>query len=107
MKVDHALEYPLSALDDECGRPLECAKRRLPTVAAFVIALASTIVLTLAGCASTAGIASQADPLPAERVGLPAGGDASPALAPDWWRAFGVPQLSALIERALAASRNL
>lgn len=31
------------------GRPLECAKRQLPTVAAFVIALASTVVLTFAG----------------------------------------------------------
>ncbi len=51
MKAEHVLEMPISAVDDECGKPVECAKRRLPTVAAFVIALASSIVLTLAGCA--------------------------------------------------------
>jgi len=106
MKVEHVLELPRSALDDECGRPIECVKRRLPTVAALVIAVASTIVLTLAGCASTEGISSQAAPLSATRAGLPESA-AVPAVAPEWWRAFGDPALTALIERTLTDSPTL
>ena len=106
MKVEHVLELPRSALDDDCGRPIECVKRRLPTVAALVIAVASTIVLTLAGCASTEGISSQAAPLSATRAGLPESA-AVPAVAPEWWRAFGDPALTALIERTLTDSPTL
>jgi NodT family efflux transporter outer membrane factor (OMF) lipoprotein len=107
MKIDHTLALSTSALDDDCGRPLECAKKRLPTVAAFVIALASTLVLTFAGCASTDGIASQAHPVAAARVGVPDGAAPGPALAPEWWAAFGDPALTSLIERALADSPTL
>jgi len=108
MKAEHALEMPMSAVDDDCGRPIDCAKRRLPTVAAFVIALASSIVLTLAGCVSTEGIASQAKPIAASTVGIADAATASmPAIAPDWWAAFGDPTLTALIERSLADSPSL
>jgi len=108
MKADHALQMPMSALDDDCGRPVECAKRRLPTVAAFVIALASTVVLTLAGCASTEGIASQARPIAPAAVGIAdAAAPGAPAVAPDWWASFGDPALTALIERSLVDSPTL
>ncbi|MEO6744330.1 MAG: hypothetical protein ABIS28_04405, partial [Caldimonas sp.] len=107
MKAEHALEMPMSAVDDECGRPIDCAKRRLPTVAAFVIALASSIVLTLAGCASTEGIASQAKPIAASTVGITDAAPTVPAIAPAWWVAFADPTLTALIERSLADSPTL
>ena len=93
---------------DPCDgtHPLACAKQRLPTIAALVIALASTVVMTLAGCASPGDIASHATPLAPSRVGL-AGDAAVPALAPDWWAAFADPALNALIEKALADNPNL
>jgi len=108
MNAEHTLEMPRSALEDQCGAPLECAKRRLPTVAAFVIAVASTIVLTLAGCASTEGIASQARPVEPAKVGIvDADLPVTPPIAADWWTAFGDPTLTALIERSLADNPNL
>jgi NodT family efflux transporter outer membrane factor (OMF) lipoprotein len=93
---------------DPCdgAHPLACAKQRLPTVAALVIAVASTIVMTLAGCASPAGIAPRAVPLAPAKVGLGPTSTA-PALAPEWWAAFADPALSTLIERALADNPNL
>jgi NodT family efflux transporter outer membrane factor (OMF) lipoprotein len=89
------------------GLSLACAKQRLPTLAAFVIAVASTLVMTFAGCASTGGIAPQAVPLQAAQVGLVADAGTAPAVAPDWWVALGDPTLTALIERALVDSPNL
>ncbi|MGH8796615.1 MAG: efflux transporter outer membrane subunit [Caldimonas sp.] len=93
---------------DPCrsGSALECAKQRLPTLATFVIAVASTIVLTLAGCASTEGIASHAVPLSPAQVGV-VDAQVGPAVAPDWWGAFSDPALTGLIERALADSPSL
>ena len=93
---------------DPCngGRPLDCAKRRLPTLAAFVIAVASTVLLTLAGCANPRGIASQAVPLAPAQVGL-ADAASVPVIAADWWTALGDPALSALVERALADNPSL
>ena len=93
---------------DPCqsGKPLECAKRRLPTLAALVIAVASTIVMTFAGCASTDGIASHAAPLSPTQLGI-LGSQAAPAVAPDWWAAFSDPALTGLIEKALADNPNL
>ena len=93
---------------DPCngGQPLACAKQRLPTLAAFVIAVASTVVLTLAGCANPQGIAPHALPLAPAQVGL-VDATAFPVIAPNWWTAFGDSDLSALIERALADSPTL
>ena len=83
-------------------QPVECAKRRLPTVAAFVIALASTVVLTLAGCASTEGIASQARPIAPATVGIAAAVDRPRRrIAPDWWRVVRRPGAERA-DRALA-----
>ena len=93
---------------DPCdgAHPLACARQRLPTLAALVIAVASTIVMTLAGCASTAGIAPHAQLLAPAQVGLD-GSAGVPVIAPEWWAAFADPALSALVERALADSPTL
>ena len=82
-------------------------------VLALALALACSAVLTLTGCASPAGIApgavmlapSQAG-LPAAATGLPAQ-SVEPAVPADWWRAYGDPQLTALVERAVADSPGL
>jgi NodT family efflux transporter outer membrane factor (OMF) lipoprotein len=83
-----------------------CPLRRLPTLAAVLVALASTAVL-LAGCASSAGIAPVATAVEPAAVGVDAKADAAPELAADWWRSFGDSQLDALVERALAGNPNL
>ncbi|WBY01486.1 efflux transporter outer membrane subunit [Ramlibacter tataouinensis] len=62
----------------------------------------------LAGCASPAGIQSQAQRRSPASVGLAADTAApAPAVAPGWWRAFGDPQLDRLVEQALADSPTL
>jgi NodT family efflux transporter outer membrane factor (OMF) lipoprotein len=74
----------------------------------LVVALASSLVLTLAGCASSAGIASAAKPVAPASLGLSA--DAATPAAPvaaDWWKAFGDSTLNGLVDRALADSPNL
>jgi NodT family efflux transporter outer membrane factor (OMF) lipoprotein len=78
----------------------------LPTLTAIAVALASSIVLTLTGCASSAGIA------PTAQVSAPAaaGLDASvttPVVAADWWRAFGDDTLNGLVDRALVGNPSL
>lgn len=71
-------------------------------------ALAASAVLTLGGCASSAGIASNAHMIQGASVGLEANApNAAPALASDWWRGFGDPALNELIDRALAAHPSL
>ncbi|NUZ07076.1 efflux transporter outer membrane subunit [Piscinibacter koreensis] len=77
-----------------------------PTVTALVVAIASSVVLTLGGCASTGGIAPKAQAIEPAQVGVTGAPLAAP-LAADWWREFDDPQLSSLIERALAGSPNL
>ncbi|MEO8081645.1 MAG: efflux transporter outer membrane subunit, partial [Caldimonas sp.] len=77
-------------------------RRTLTTV---IIAVGSSIVLALAGCANPGGIESAA------KLATPAslGAAAEPvALVPtEWWRAFGDPVLVGLIERATAGSPTL
>jgi NodT family efflux transporter outer membrane factor (OMF) lipoprotein len=78
----------------------------LPTLTAIAVALASSVVLTLTGCASSAGIA------PAAQVSVPASmgldtGAATPSIGADWWRGFGDAALDDLVERALAGNPNL
>lgn len=79
------------------------------TASALVAALASVFVLTLAGCASSEGIAPHSTRIDPAAVGLavqPAGtpGD---LLADTWWHGFGDAQLDGLIDRALAGSPSL
>ena len=76
--------------------------------AAPVLFLAAA--LALAGCASTRGLAPASAPMNADALAASRSLDAqSPATFPqvDWWRAFGDPQLDALIEEALAGTPSL
>ncbi|HEX7440834.1 MAG TPA: TolC family protein, partial [Caldimonas sp.] len=107
MKADRALRATEVGMSDDCGRPLECAKRRLPTLAAFLIAVASTFVMTFAGCANPGAIAPQATMIAPARAGVSEPTAQTPGLAADWWLGFGDPVLSALIERALADNPTL
>jgi len=80
-----------------------CRRPGLP-VAAILAAL------LLAGCASTSGIAPQAAPTDAntlEAAQTLAGDPAATFPKLDWWRAFGDPQLDALIDEALAGTPSL
>ena len=61
------------------------ALHSLPTLTAVIVALASTLVLTLAGCASSAGIAPVATTVAPATVGLDAQAS-TPDVAADWWR---------------------
>jgi len=76
------------------------------TMTTFVVAVASMIVMALAGCVSTEGIASKAV------LATPAalGADATVAAAPvaaDWWLGFDDPVLADLIARATAGNPSL
>ena len=92
---------------------LDCARATLPTLTAIAVALASSIVLTLSGCASSAGIASVAQPIAPLSIGIVADATATatataaPALAADWWRGFGDATLNDLVDRALAGNPGL
>jgi NodT family efflux transporter outer membrane factor (OMF) lipoprotein len=94
----------LSELDAASSTP--CA-RALPTLTALVVALASTLVLTLVGCASTEGIApSAAQPVTPAALGVADASSATPVAA-EWWQGFGDAELSGLIHRALDGNPNL
>src|SRR4051812_27226521 len=71
------------------------ALHSLPTVTAVIVALASTLVLTLAGCASSAGIAPAATTIAPATVGLDTQAT-TPDVAADWWKAFGDARMSEL-----------
>lgn len=83
---------------------------RTPTVPPLRRLVPAILAIALAGCASTGGLEPQlqprdADGLAASRV---LGGDAAAAFpAQDWWRAFGDPQLDALVTEALAGQPGL
>jgi NodT family efflux transporter outer membrane factor (OMF) lipoprotein len=102
MKPQQALN--LRALrDTPAGAFAICA--RLPTIAAMAIAIASSVVITMAGCASSAGIAPSAQTIAVKNLGLAA--EATPSIDTEWWRGFGDAALSDLVERALAGNPNL
>ncbi|HEY4069698.1 MAG TPA: efflux transporter outer membrane subunit, partial [Burkholderiaceae bacterium] len=80
----------------------------IPTLTAVAIALASSVVLTLSGCASSAGVVpSSATVVAPASVGLATGNAAAPALNTDWWHAFGDATLNDIVERALAGNPSL
>ncbi len=82
----------------------------LPALGVIVLAIASSVVLTLGGCASSAGIASTAQPISPISIGLDpaaAGSVIVPVVGADWWRSFNDPALAGLIERALADNPSL
>ncbi|MGE0098940.1 MAG: efflux transporter outer membrane subunit [Hydrogenophaga sp.] len=73
------------------------------------MALSFSVVLALAGCASSAGIGSGAQVLSPRAAGLPAAADAAPMemVQANWWRDWGDAGLSAVIEQALQAQPSL
>ena len=82
----------------------------LPAFGVIVLAIVSSVVLTLSGCASSAGIASTAQTIAPISIGLDpasAGSAVVPAVPADWWRSFGDPALTGLVERALADNPSL
>lgn len=109
----------MSAVEQAVQTEVCRVRDAFPTVAAVAVAIASSVVIMLGGCASSAGIAPMAKPIAPASVGLVAnagaakdgtandGAAAALALAPDWWRAFGDPTLDGLIDRALAGDPNL
>ena len=60
--------------------------------------------LLLAGCVSVPHVEPQLAPASAASLGLSA---ATPAIADDWWRQFGDPQLDRLVETGLAGNPDL
>lgn len=88
--------------------PVRRARASLPTVAAVAVAIASSVVLMLSGCASSAGVAPAAAQVAAPTsVGLDAANAPVPALNADWWKSFGDSTLNDVVERALAGNPSL
>jgi NodT family efflux transporter outer membrane factor (OMF) lipoprotein len=75
--------------------------RRAPSLAALAAALA------LAGCASFSGMEPQSRLRTPDTLTPAAASTAVPAIAPQWWKAFGDAQLDTLIDQALAGSPTL
>lgn len=75
----------------------------------FAVAIVSSTVLTLIGCANSAGIAPVAQTIAPTRIGLDAGASSvtTPAPGADWWHGFGDAALNDLIERALTGNPSL
>jgi NodT family efflux transporter outer membrane factor (OMF) lipoprotein len=75
------------------------------------IVTALSAALLLAGCASTHGLAPSSHPMEADQLAVKRSlsGGASDAAFPkqDWWTALGDPQLSRLIDEALAGTPTL
>lgn len=78
-----------------------------PTAATVMLAVASTLVIALGGCASQTGIAPSSAKLVAPTTLGADAATASPAIAADWWHAFGDPALDALVQRALDGNPSL
>jgi len=80
-------------------------------VSALIAALASTLVLTLSGCASSAGIAPRSAEIAPESVGLAASAPATIAadarVDETWWTGLGDPVLDGLVQKALVGSPSL
>jgi NodT family efflux transporter outer membrane factor (OMF) lipoprotein len=86
-------------------KPYQISPRRRTAAALSAVAIAAV----LAGCASSAGIQSQATALAPQAVGLaqPATGAAPLAVPADWWRAWGDVSLTQVIDQALQAQPSL
>ncbi len=84
-------------------------RNSLPTAAVVTVAIASSVMLTLGGCASSAGIAPTAQTLAPASLGLEVASNAAPvdAVAADWWNGFGDPALTDLIDRTLVGNPTL
>ena len=78
----------------------------LPVLTAIAVAIASSLVLTLSGCANNAGIVPGAQTIDPARIGLDPDA-AAPVVIVDWWKKFGDPALNDLVDRALAGNPGL
>ena len=79
-----------------------------PAAARRVGALTSLAVLALiAGCASSAGIQSEARAIEPQSVGLSSAATPAQAVPADWWRSWGDATLSAVIDQALQSQPSL
>jgi NodT family efflux transporter outer membrane factor (OMF) lipoprotein len=105
MKLHQSFFQP-TAIAEAVKAHAPCARLILPTITAVAVAIASSVVLTLGGCASSAGIAPVAQPIAPASVGLDANAT-TPAFAADWWHAFNDSTLNGLVDRALAGNPNL
>jgi NodT family efflux transporter outer membrane factor (OMF) lipoprotein len=72
----------------------------------FVVAVASMIVMALAGCVSPRGIDSKAVLASPATLGAEGPATAAPVIV-DWWRGFDDPVLAELIARATAGNPSL
>lgn len=72
----------------------------------FALALASALLLVLSGCVTVPHITPKSQPVSGESLGLPAKTGA-PELDAAWWRAFGDPELDALVGKALGNNPGL
>ena len=73
-------------------------------------ALSALVLAGLSACADLSGVSPQAKALDADALGLTAQANASastPAIDPQWWRAFGDDQLNQLVDKAIANSPSL
>ncbi len=76
------------------------------TMTTLVVAVASMIVMALAGCVSPRGIDSKAVLVSPTTLGAEGPAAAAPVAA-DWWRGFDDPVLADLIARATAGNPSL
>lgn len=76
------------------------------TLTTFVVAVASVLVMALAGCASPSGIAPSAQLVAPATLGA-AGTQSQAPVASEWWRGFQDPVLDDLIARATAGNPSL
>src|SRR5450432_391600 len=67
------------------------------------LAVALLLALPLAGCMDAPATAPQQTEI--TKLGL--GAQPAPQLAPDWWKAFGDPQLDRLVDQLLASNPTL
>jgi len=100
------LFHEASAFGHALQERVRCARTSLPAITAIAVAIASSVVLTLAGCANSAGIGSSAQPIAPASIGLDASATA-PAVVADWWKNFGDTTLNEIVDRALAGNPNL
>jgi NodT family efflux transporter outer membrane factor (OMF) lipoprotein len=70
-------------------------------------AMSLAVMVLVAGCASSAGIRSQASALEPQTVGLAPTAGSAQAVPNEWWRNWGDAQLSTVIEQALQAQPSL
>ena len=83
------------------------ARAYLSVLTVVAASLASSVLITLGGCASYAGIAPVAQQVTPTSLGLEATAGASPTISADWWRAFGDTTLDGLVDHALTGSPTL